>query len=212
MRSAFRLATASTFKYSARPVPRFNPLSYTTMATTDAQSKTNLEPDRKYTAREERKWNRLGDAMGYFHGMFKQEFNSIYELADGSFNKRGLSLPRYLNEAKQLYAHLNVHHQIEEAHLFPTLAKRMPNFAMGGHGNGEHIKSHKAIHEGLDKLSALIDKWSKEPSAYSPKEMRECLDSFRDVLFRHLDEEVEDLSGENMKKYWKLEEVERIAI
>lgn len=29
---------------------------------------------------------------------------------------------------------------------------------------------------------------------------------------RHLDEEVADLQGENLRKYWTLEEVERIAI
>ena len=35
---------------------------------------------------------------------------------------------------------------------------------------------------------------------------------YRDVLMRHLDEEVNDLRGENMKKYWTLEEVERIPL
>ncbi len=34
----------------------------------------------------------------------------------------------------------------------------------------------------------------------------------RDVLLRHLKEEVQDLRAENMKKYWKLEEVDRIAV
>ena len=28
-------------------------------------------------------------------------------------------------------------------------------------------------------------------------------------MYRHLDEEVADLGAENMKKYWKLEEVDR---
>ena len=85
---------------------------------------------------------------------------------------------------------------------------------------------------GLDALSALIRKWSEEPSKYSPEEMRACLNSWREVLFKHLDQEVrglsascsggsvlnriyiqvQDLSGENMKKYWTLEELERIPI
>ena len=68
--------------------------------------------------------------------------------------------------------------------------------------------------------------------------MKECLDGWREVLFTHLDQEVsrayptmfdpgrvraraklttqlyqvEDLSGENMKKYWTLEEVDRIHV
>lgn len=139
---------------------------------------------------------------------------------------------------------------------------------------------------GLDKLGELLKKWTAEPAAYSPQDMKDCLDSWREVLFKHLDEEastllahhqrwqrllldvyklcpprpvieqtrrslapphcplarpledltrprssvsnrrvlpypivlitscaqVEDLSGENMKKYWKLEEVDRIVI
>lgn len=43
---------------------------------------------------------------------------------------------------------------------------------------------------GLEKLDALMSKWLREPSTYSPKEMQECLDSWREVLFKHLDEEV----------------------
>lgn len=35
---------------------------------------------------------------------------------------------------------------------------------------------------------------------------------FRGVLMRHLDEEVKDLGAENMKKYWTLEEVDRMVM
>jgi len=34
--------------------------------------------------------------------------------------------------------------------------------------------------------------------------MREIMDSFRDILFKHLDHEVESLRGEEMKKVWFL--------
>lgn len=43
---------------------------------------------------------------------------------------------------------------------------------------------------GLDNLSALLTKWTSDPKTYSPTEMKHCLDGFRDVLFKHLDEEV----------------------
>jgi hypothetical protein len=43
---------------------------------------------------------------------------------------------------------------------------------------------------GLDDLAALVHKYTQEPSSYSPTEMRACLDGFKDVLFSHLDEEV----------------------
>ena len=64
---------------------------------------------------------------------------------------------------------------------------------------------------GLEKLSKLVSKWKDEPTAYSPTEMKGCLDSFRSVLFRHLDEEVEDLGGENLRKHFSsLDELRRV--
>ncbi|TFK54444.1 hypothetical protein OE88DRAFT_1733101 [Heliocybe sulcata] len=168
---------------------------------------------------EERRWNRMSETMSHFHEWFKREFNMVYEdhdnvfakLADGSFSRRGLSLPGYLGEAKSMCTHLNFHHSLEERHIFPVLAKRMSVFSETAE-DPRHIRSHRAIHKGLDDLEALVKKWVAEPSTYSPTEMRACLDSFREVLFRHLDEEVDDLKGENMKKYWTLEEVDRIPI
>ncbi|CAL1706906.1 unnamed protein product [Somion occarium] len=160
------------------------------------------------TAQEERKWNHLGMLMERFHNHFKVEFNAIYEMADGSFARRGLSLGLYLRQAEELRRYLTTHHTIEERHVFPVLAKRMSSFS-----NDEvHIKSHHAIHEGLNKLGEIIHKWKADPSTYSPQEMRDCLDSWREVLFKHLDEEVEDLSGDNMKKYWTLEEMDLLPM
>lgn len=55
---------------------------------------------------------------------------------------------------------------------------------------GKECHSKHIIIPGLDRLSALIKKWIAEPSTYSPTEMRGCLDSWREVLFTHLDQEV----------------------
>ena len=46
---------------------------------------------------------------------------------------------------------------------------------------------------GLLKLEKLVEKWTEAPATYSPTEMRECMDGFREILFHHLDEEVSDL-------------------
>lgn len=45
---------------------------------------------------------------------------------------------------------------------------------------------------GLLDLEKLVKKWTEAPSTYSPTEMRACLDTFREVLFHHLDQEVGD--------------------
>jgi hypothetical protein len=86
---------------------------------------------------------------------------------------------------------------------------------------------------GLDTLSELAKKFTAEPSSYSPQELRACLNGFRQVLFEHLDQEVRfsqtgltvsryslnmfsakvaDLRGENLRKYWTLNEVQQIMV
>ncbi|TCD69800.1 hypothetical protein EIP91_006113 [Steccherinum ochraceum] len=157
---------------------------------------------------EERRYNRMADHMSSFHEHFKREFNELYDLADGSFNKRGMNLRVYLRKADDLVKHLTMHHTIEERHIFPLLARKMPEFR----ANEAHIKSHHGIHVGLDAMSALLQKWKADPKEYSPEDMKACLDSWREVLFKHLDEEVRDLSATNMRKYWTLQEMDRLPM
>jgi hypothetical protein len=71
---------------------------------------------------------------------------------------------------------------------------------------------HHTIHSGLAKLSLLVAKWSDDPKSYSPTEMKECLESFREELFMDLDEEVANLGADNMKRYWTLEEMDRFPM
>ncbi|KAF6762998.1 hypothetical protein DFP72DRAFT_986781 [Ephemerocybe angulata] len=156
--------------------------------------------------RRERRMNKLSDKMNQFHSYFKVAILPM-DLSKG----KGLSLPAFLRLMDDLIHHLTMHHTIEERYLFPTLGKKMPQFS-DRETKGEHLESHKQIHEGLDKLSDLIKRWSSEPSTYSPAELKTCLDGFRGVLFRHLDDEVADLRGENLSKYFTEEEVARFPI
>lgn len=108
-----------------------------------------------------------------------------------------------------LYRHLDAHHSIEEylhplrllayllrAYIFPILGERMPQFAK----DGEHLKEHEEIHKGLDEFIAYIRKCRKDPKEWDGDKMKKILDSFRGILFKHLDHEVENLRGEEMKK------------
>ncbi|KZW01810.1 hypothetical protein EXIGLDRAFT_716458 [Exidia glandulosa HHB12029] len=167
-----------------------------------------LPEDAVLTSAEERKFNRLSSVMEQFHNHFRHEFNDIYDLADGKFERRGMSLSMYLAQIVSFKRHLEGHHGIEEAYIFPRLAMRMKEFD----DDEKHKNSHKGIHDGLDKLSELIHKWRLDASSYSPTELRACLDTWRDVLFRHLDEEVVDLKGSNMRKYWSLEEMDQFMV
>lgn len=80
-------------------------------------------------------------------------------------------------------------------------------------GNPKLLTEANLFLSGLDRYNALLEKYSETPNTYSPDELRACLDSFRDVLFRHLDEEVEDLKGESLKKAgWTLTELRQIPM
>src|SRR2546423_15126822 len=81
-------------------------------------------------------------------------------------------------------------------YIFPILAERMPQFAP----NGDHLKEHEEIHHGLDEYVAYIKKCRKDYKEWDGEKMKRTMDSFRGVLFKHLDHEVESLKGDEMKK------------
>lgn len=74
----------------------------------------------------------------------------------------------------------------------------MPQFAR----SGDHLKEHEEIHRGLDEYVAYIKKCRKDNKEWDGEKMKSIMDSFRGVLFKHLDHEVESLRAEEMKKVW----------
>jgi len=160
------------------------------------------------TPMEKRKFGELATKMQYFHDYFKANFAEIYELADGKFYSRGMSLPAFMDSANNFKRYLEGHHNIEETYIFPILAKKMPSFRE----DEQHRLKHKQIHDGLDALAVIIKRVKEDPSSYSPADLRACLDGFREPLMTHLDEEVQDLQAENMRKYWTLEEIKQIPM
>lgn len=161
-----------------------------------------------YASKEEqRRWNWLSEEMNSYHQWFKDRFKVIEECADGSFTKRRMTLPMYLDLVNSFISSLTAHHTVEERFIFPVLAKRIPKFA---HDNEDgHVNSHRAIHDGLDDLTKHSSKWRHNPSSYSPAEMKVCLDNLKGVLFEHLDQEVEDIKGDKLRPHFKLEEIEQ---
>lgn len=151
-------------------------------------------------------WNRLATGMSSFHNSFKHRYRTTYDNAAGGFHARGQSLSAFLNEALYLSRSLDMHHRIEEAHIFPLLARRLEQFSPG---NSDHVKAHRAIHDGMAKYEAYIHKAQRDPSSYNAKELRDIMDGFEKVLFDHLDQEVEDIGADSLKKAgFKIEELD----
>lgn len=99
----------------------------------------------------------MGNRMDGFHRYFRMEYKAIYELAS-RYEEEGMSLREFLQTARGFHsrmstlaalvdgklippgADLNMHHQIEEIHIFPILGKRMPEFAKS---TGNHLKQRE---------------------------------------------------------------------
>ncbi|GAA5970018.1 hypothetical protein JCM11641_000235 [Rhodosporidiobolus odoratus] len=171
----------------------------------DVELPDYISPEPK-NAMERREWDRMSSRMEGFHTHFRLAFKQLFELADGSFEKRGLTLPDFMDVAESFLRHLEGHHGIEERYIFPVLAKRMPQFA------DEHQEEHDTIHEGMYKFEVLVEKYRSEPSSYSPEEFRANLAAWGPVLFYHLNAEVATLKPDILRRYWTLEEVKRLPM
>ena len=117
-----------------------------------------------------------------------------------------MSLKQFIATGNEFCQHLEMHHGIEEKHVFPFLAKKMPAFRQ----ELEMPTQHREIHAGLEKLTVYLNDCSSGNQELRLSELKEVMDSFGDILWTHLADEVEQLGAENMRKYWTKEEVQRM--
>ncbi|BGP22993.1 hypothetical protein Rt10032_c16g5688 [Rhodotorula toruloides] len=173
--------------------------------TGDIELPDYIAPEPKNAA-ERRDWERMSSAMEGFHSYFRHSFRQLFELSDGSFEKRGMTVRDFMRLSDDFTKHLEFHHGIEEQHIFPILAKRMPQF------RDDHQEEHDTIHEGMDSLKSLTKRLKVEPNLYSPDEFRKNLASWGPILFYHLDAEVASLKPDVLRRYWTLAEVKQLPM
>lgn len=103
-----------------------------------------------------------------------------------------------------------MHHSIEERFIFPLLAARIPEFGT----SGILAEQHELIHDGLVKLRGYLNRCERgdEEEALDRSEVRRFMEGFEQLLWEHLDGEVAVLAGENMRRFWSLEEVRRFPM
>ncbi|KAH8119475.1 hypothetical protein DFH11DRAFT_1565247 [Phellopilus nigrolimitatus] len=83
------------------------------------------------------------------------------------------------------------HHDSEEDCVFPMLNKKM-DFT------GE-AEQHKVIHDGLDKIIAMVGEVQADPSKFDIKRAKELFGNLKDPLFTHLDDEVKHIAPAKIK-------------
>lgn len=130
----------------------------------------------------------------------------MYAAASSNQRPSNMSLRQFLNIGAGFCHQLEMHHRIEERHIFPILAAKMPAFRE----ELQMLTQHKAIHLGLDKLTVYLAECLSQLRELRMEEVKDIMDSFGGTLWTHLAEEVEQLGAENMRKYWTLNEMDHL--
>ena len=73
--------------------------------------------------------------------------------------------------------------------------------------NCELIQQHRAIHLGMEQFEKYLRDCRGKKIVFSLPVLKEKMDSWGDVLLKHLDQEVEELGAERMRRVWTLEEM-----
>jgi hypothetical protein len=66
------------------------------------------------------------------------------------------------------------------------------------------------MYKGLDALAEYLEECRAARRDLVRSEVRSIMETFRVVLWQHLDDEVAELGAENMRKYWTLSEMQRM--
>ena len=97
------------------------------MATED-KDKTNAECPPPETAKVEKKlsapdfmaYNRMAEHMDYFHNHFRSMWKTMYSACEAGKRPLGMSISQFLGLAERFCSSLDMHHNIEEVHIFPV--------------------------------------------------------------------------------------------
>jgi hypothetical protein len=89
----------------------------------------------------------------------------------------------------------------------------MPEFRDGkGKEKAELLRQHQQIHAGMDVMADYLRACRNREVDLELPVLKEKMDSWGDVLMKHLDQEVKTLGAENMRKYWTPEEIRAIPM
>ncbi|QSZ36061.1 hypothetical protein DSL72_007185 [Monilinia vaccinii-corymbosi] len=177
----------------------------------DDQEEKKEEALPKLSAADFEVYNSMAEAMEYFHNHFRQSWTLLHTACTTNQRPRNLSLRQFLQAGLSFISQLDMHHRIEEERIFPVLARKMPEFKCGKNA-AELLRQHKDIHKGMDIMQEYLEKCRDGEMELSLKMLGEKMDTFGEVLWTHLDQEVKTLGAENMRRYWSKEEMRRMPM
>lgn len=177
---------------------------------------------RPLSAADYKIYNQMSETMDIYHTHFRETWKMLHNACTSGGRPQNMVLREFLQEGLQFCKLLTIHHGLEEQHLFPVLATKMPEFQTPSQrkrsgvknadgGAKELIRQHQVIHEGMDGFEAYLQSILGGENELDLRKMKEQMDSWGGVLWQHFDEEVETLGAENMRRYWTVDDMRRMA-
>ncbi|KAJ8064425.1 hypothetical protein OCU04_006765 [Sclerotinia nivalis] len=163
----------------------------------------------KLSAADFKIYNSMSEYMELYHNHFRHTWTVLHTATTNNQRPRNLTIRQFIQTGLSFLTSLELHHSIEEQHFFPLLARKMPEFRAGKNA-AELLRQHKEIHKGMDIMREYLEKCRDGETELSLRVLGEKMDGFREVLWKHLDQEVETLGAENMRRYWSKEEMMRM--
>ena len=153
----------------------------------------------KLNAREFAIYNSMAETMNYYvrlsshihsklqlmslqHNHFRSTWNILYKACEDSKRPVGMSIRQFISTGQGFLSNLELHHSIEERHIFPYLATKMPEFKK----EMELLTQHKQIHSGMDKMEEYLTVCLTGERELQMQELKKVMDSFGTVLWAHL--------------------------
>ncbi|KAF2834721.1 hypothetical protein M501DRAFT_1027162 [Patellaria atrata CBS 101060] len=124
--------------------------------------------------------------MVLVHNAIIRGFNSIYQQAPLIASRDHAD---FIGYAACWASVLHGHHTGEEEIAFPMIEAQLERPGL----MAPNVAQHDAFHAGLDKYVAYLADTKKSPATFSGARLVAIMDEFRDVLIRHLNEEIPTL-------------------
>ncbi|KAF2230120.1 hypothetical protein EV356DRAFT_536678 [Viridothelium virens] len=185
-----------------------SPITTPNGAVEEAEKEEAEKPLPALTPGEFRVYNRMAEHMELYHNNFRHTWTTLHTACTSRQRPAGMSLPQFVSLGLSFAHHLTFHHTIEEEHIFPVLAARMPAFQ----AELELLSQHRQIHEGLEAFETYLEACRAGERELRWEELRGLMDGFGGVLWAHLDEEVRELGAEKMRRYWSLREMKGLPM
>ncbi|KAI9147974.1 hypothetical protein HJFPF1_11795 [Paramyrothecium foliicola] len=184
----------------------FTTTAYSMAETLNSKAQPEEAAAPQLSARDFQFYNSMAEKMDYIHGHFREMWKIMWDACESGRRPKNMTIRQFLNHADSFVQQLTGHHDIEESLLYPRLAPRLKHFDPK---NGDLVVQHKAIHDGMDRLQKYVLECKAGTLDFSLAVLKEKMQSFGDVLWVHLDEEVEALGAVHMAKAFTKEEFMR---